>query len=63
MISVITSVDELDEIVQAMKRNQNNEYMTDAVEITVDRDEDGLVIVITQQHLNDSRCDEVFEVR
>ena len=63
MISVITSVDELDEIVQAMKRNQNNEYMTDAVEITVDRDEDGPVIVITQQHLNDSRCDEVFEVR
>ena len=63
MVSVITSVDRLDEIVQAMKRNQNNEYMTDAVEITVDRDEDGPVIIITQQHLNDSRSDEVFEVR
>lgn len=59
MVSVITSVGRLDEIVQAM--NQNNEDMTDVVEIRADRDEYGPVIVITQQH--DSRSDDVFEVR
>lgn len=61
MVSVITSADKLDEIVQAMKKNQNNEDMTDVVEIRADRDEYGPVIIITQQH--DSQPDDVFEVR
>ena len=60
---VLTSVEKLAEIVQAMQSNLNNEYMTDAVTIEMDRDGGGPVVAFVQHHMNDDRASDSFELR